>query len=194
MAGQIVTVRHGRPSLSRDCHLDWRGFGDWWAAYDRSGLHEAEAPPEPLIRIGAEAEHAYSSTLPRAIETARRILGDDRTAPACDLFVEAPLPAPPAPFLKLRPGVWGVVSRVYWFVGYSPQIESHAGAWRRVFRAADKLIATSQTGDVLLCAHGYFNWMLDKALRRRGLRRLHNGGNHYWAWRTYAPAPEKGSP
>lgn len=188
MGGQIVTVRHGRPNLSRDVRIKWREYGAWWAAYDRAGLVPDEAPPPALVEMAGAADHVFSSTLPRAKETAARLLGSERLAPANDLFVEAPLPPPPAPFLRLRPGTWGVVSRVYWFVGYAPRVESHSAAWRRVHKAADALIDTARDGDVLLCAHGYFNWMLDKALRRKGMRRLYNGGHHYWSWRTYAPS------
>jgi broad specificity phosphatase PhoE len=188
MTGRIITVRHGRPSLSRDLRISARQYGDWWAQYDLSGLHPEQAPPEALRALAKNAQTVLSSTLPRAIETAREVVGD-REVPADPIFVEAPLPPPPVPFLSLRPGQWGVISRAFWVLGYAPLgIETHRQAWNRVARIAERLSGAAAKGDVLLCAHGYLNWMIDKKLRAVGWRRVsRDGGNNYWSWRIYEP-------
>ena len=196
MAGRIITARHGRPNLSRDCRISAQEYGDWWRQYDESGLHPDEAPPAALIDHAKNAQVVLSSTLPRAVETARHVLsgaGRDHEAPADPMYVEAPLPPPPVPLLRLRPGTWGVVSRAFWFWGYTPTgIESHRQSWSRVRRVADQLAEHARDGDVLLCAHGYLNWMLDWHFRRNEWRRVDEaGGNHYWSWRVYAPAGER---
>ena len=188
MAGRIVTARHGRPALPRDQKMSAGDYGRWWALYEETGLYPDERPSSELAEIARTSDIVLSSTRPRAIETARRAVGDDREIPADPLFVEMPLPAPPTPFLRLTPATWGAVSRTFWFLGYSGGQESHWAAWRRADEAADRLIETAESGDVLLCAHGYFNWMVDRVIRKRGWRRTHNGGNHYWTWRTYEPA------
>ena len=84
---------------------------------------------------------------------------------------------------------WGVISRTFWFLGYAPAgVENHAGAWRRVDEIAARLAGLAEKGDVLLCAHGYLNWMIDRKLRASGWRRAgREGGNHYWSWRIYEP-------
>ena len=189
MPGRIITARHGRPNLARDVWISAREYGEWWAAYDRSGLHPDEAPPPALVRIAEGAEAIYSSTLPRAVETARHLLAaSDRSAPADILYVEAPLPPPPLPLLRLRPGQWGVVSRIFWIAGYAPgEMENHAAAWRRVDEIIRRLGAAAEQGDVVLCAHGYLNWMIDRRLTRSGWSRVeHVGANRYWSWRAYA--------
>ena len=121
--------------------------------------------------------------------------GGSREVPADSLYVEAPLPPPPVPFLKLRPGAWGVVSRTFWFLGYAPQgVENHFQTWARVKKISARLADHAQDGDVLLCAHGYLNWMIDRQLRSERWRRVErDGGNHYWSWRIYEPVglPEK---
>ena len=190
MSGRIITVRHGRPNLSRDMKISAREYGDWWQRYDESGLHPDEEPPQGLIDIARDARTVLSSTLPRAIETAREITEGARDVPADPLFVEAPLPPPPTPFLKLRPGTWGVISRSFWFWGYAPEgVETHPAAWRRVGEIADRLGEYAAEGDVVLCAHGYLNWMIDKKLRRSGWRMTESdGGHHYWSWRVYERA------
>lgn len=194
MTGRIITARHGRPDLSREVSVTAREYGEWWARYDASGLAPDERAPEKLVQLARRAETVLSSTLPRAIETARKATGGGRDVPADPMFVEAPLPPPPWPdFVKLRPGQWGVISRIFWIFGYAPAgVESHGETWGRVAKIAGRLETLAQDGDVLLCAHGYLNWMIDRRLRRDGWACAErDGGNHYWSWRVYEPAGEK---
>lgn len=192
MAGRIITVRHGRPDLSRDLRISSREYGDWWARYDESGLHPDERPPAALVEIAAGARTILTSTLPRAIETAREIVGEDRPVAADPLFVEAPLPPPPVPALRLSPSTWGVVSRLFWYFGYAPTgVESHGETRARVRQITAHLADQARSGDVLLCAHGYLNWMIDQRLRKQGwVRTERGGGNYYWSWRIYEPGGE----
>ncbi|MGE0409075.1 MAG: histidine phosphatase family protein [Amphiplicatus sp.] len=193
MSGRIITARHGRPNLSRDLKITAREYGDWWARYDASGLHPDEEPPAALVALAKAANTVLSSTLPRAIETAREVTGGLRAAPADPIYVEAPLPPPPVPaFVRLTPGQWGVVSRAFWFLGYAPAgVESHAETWARVDQVIVRLREHAAEGDVLLCAHGYLNWMIDRRLRRGDwLCTSREGGNRYWSWRIYEPAGE----
>ena len=189
MTGRIITARHGRPDLSRDLKITAQEYGDWWARYDQSGLAPGERPPEALIRFADGAETVLSSTLPRAIETAAKATQGRCDVPADAMYVEAPLPPPPVPFIRLRPGAWGVVSRTFWFLGYAPSgVENHWQAWGRVRQIAARLTDHARRGDVLLCAHGYLNWMIDRRLRKEGWKRTErDGGNHYWSWRIYEP-------
>ncbi len=187
MTGRIITARHGRPDLSRDVKITGREYGDWWAQYDRSGLHPDERPPQGLIEIAGRAKTVLSSTLPRAIETAQQATDTAREVPADVMFVEAPLPAPPVPFLKLKPGTWGVISRSFWFWGYAPGgMEAHLETWGRVRKITARLADYAEQGDVLLCAHGYLNWMIDRRLKKEGWTLTErNGGHRYWSWRIY---------
>jgi hypothetical protein len=57
----------------------------------------------------------------------------------------------------------------------------------RLEAAADRLEALSARGDVLLCAHGWFNRMLRGILRRRGWACIYDGGDRYWSWRRFQP-------
>lgn len=188
MVGRIITARHGRPDVDRTVRISAREYGDWWANYDLAGLAPEESPPEALVKLAENCDIVLSSSLPRAIETAQKIVKSSRDVPQDPVFVEAPLPAPPVPFLKLNPTRWGQISRTFWFLGYAPKgMEGHIHSWKRVKKVADQLISHAATGgDVLLCAHGYLNWMIDEHIRRRGWVRVdHQGRNHYWSWRVY---------
>ena len=189
MTGRIITVRHGKPDLSREVKITGREYGDWWKQYDLSGLHPDERPPAELVEMARSMKTVLSSTLPRAIETAAYITEGNREVPADVIYVEAPLPAPPIPFLKLRPGPWGVVSRTFWFNGYAPGgMESHSQVWKRVQKITDRLRDYARDGDVMLCAHGYLNWMINRKLRSQGWDLTsREGGNDYWSWRVYEP-------
>lgn len=194
MTGRIVTVRHGRPNVDRSVRITAREYGEWWANYDKSGLAPGEAPPDALKKIAASSDIIVCSTMPRAIETAAKLVDGARIVPQDALFVEAPLPPPPIPFLKLSPTTWGCVSRVFWFLGFAPEgVESRRAAIKRVVRVCDTLLEYADRGDnVLLAAHGYLNWMIDTHMRRRGWRKVeHVGENHYWSYRRYAPPAPK---
>ncbi len=183
--GRIIVVRHGRPGLSRDCTLSSDEYERWWAQYDASGLADGECPPERLVDLARNAHHIYSSTLRRAQETAER-LAWGREVKTDRLFVEVPLPKPPVPMVRCGPTHWGCISRVLWTIGYSPEIESVAEAFRRADKASERLIDTASAGgNVLLCAHGFFNWMVSMALRNKGWQRVYNGGHTYWSWREF---------
>ncbi|MEM9170417.1 MAG: histidine phosphatase family protein [Pseudomonadota bacterium] len=188
--GRIVTVRHGRPALDRDVVISAREYGRWWSDYDLSGLADGQTAPSDLVALASAATTVLSSDLPRAMETARHVTQGRRAVPADPLYVEAPLPPPPVPFLKLRPGQWGVVSRSFWFWGYAPRgVETHPAAWRRVAAIADRLAAHADQGDVMLCAHGYLNWMITRRMRTIGWRLAdRRGGNNYWSWRVFERA------
>ena len=188
--GKIILVRHGEPSLSRDCVLTPAQYEDWWARYDESGLARGQKPPSALLGALNGASRVFSSTLRRARETAG-VLADGRDVRSDGIFVEAPLPRPPLPFLKFGPDNWSRISRSLWFFGYSPGLESHFAAISRARAAADRLIdAAANGGDVLLCAHGYFNWMINLALRWKGWQCIHNDGNSYWGRREFVRRPD----
>ncbi len=117
-AGSIVLARHAEPALSRRVRLTARQYRDWWARYEAGGILPGQSPPPYLAQAARKAGVIYTSTRLRSIETART-LAEGRELLHDALFIEAPLPPPPAPdWIKLSPRKWGVVSRLWWwFVG-----------------------------------------------------------------------------
>lgn len=182
--GAIITVRHGRPALDRNVRISWRDYIDWWAAYDRSGLDAGQTPPEALRTAVSNAHVIFSSTLPRALETALAVAPADRIV-TDTVFVEAPLPPPPIPG-KLRPGLWGVFARVTWWFGLSRDLETRRSVEQRAEAAAATLVARALRGEtVILFAHGWFNRMLRPELSRHGFRCVDDGGDAYWSMRRF---------
>lgn len=181
--GAITIARHGRPDADRTVKIDWREYENWWKGYDDAGLAPGQTPPSCIVQAAKEAAVVFSSTLPRAIETARA------AAPGRELvidpdFVEAPLPPPQMSGL-LKPGTWGVYARIFWWFGAARGLETRKEAEFRAERAAEKLVLAAERGPVLLCAHGWFNRMLRPPLRRRGWKCVQDGGDTYWSCRRY---------
>lgn len=183
VAGSITIARHGMPDADRTVRIDWEGYEHWWKGYDAAGLAPGQTPPDGLVRAAAEARVVFASSLPRAIETARAA-APDRDLVIDPDFVEAPLP-PPQMSGTLKPGTWGVYARIFWWLGFSRGLETRREAELRAERAADKLVIAAERGNVVLCAHGWFNRMLRPPLKRRGWKCVQDGGDTYWSSRRY---------
>lgn len=185
--GVVILTRHGEPALSRRVRLNADGYRRWWAVYEEGGILPGQTPPPELVASAAAAATLLVSTRRRAVETAQAVVGArDFTREA--VLVEAPLPPPPFPaFVRLKPRTWGFVSRFawWWFDNHAGQ-ESRRQATVRARGVADQLIARAEAGgDVMVFAHGFFNAMVGRELKRRGWRLSSNGGFGYWSARRY---------
>jgi broad specificity phosphatase PhoE len=185
--GAVILARHGEPALSRKRLLSADEYREWWADYEMGGLLEGQSPPESLTLIAERAGFIIASTRLRSVETARAIAAGRAFAEDA-LFIEAPLPPPHWPgWLKLSPRVWGFIARFWWWwFNHHDQQETRDEALRRADEAARQLIDLAAGGqDVLVVAHGFFNFMVGRALRRQGWRRIENGGYRYWASKRF---------
>lgn len=185
----IVLARHGRPALDRSQHISFQDYRAWWQAYDAGGLAAEQTPLPDTVAMAQRADLVYASTLRRAQETARWLVGNRDIISDPDL-VEAPLPPPPLYGLRLKPGLWGVFARIAWHFGASGGLESRAEVQVRTDRACDRLTAAA-LGDggklVMVCAHGWVNRMMRPALHTRGWHCVEDGGDVYWSYRRYVP-------
>lgn len=180
--GAIVLARHGEPALSRRVRLDSAGYRRWWATYEEGGLLHGQSPPPELVEVARRAGVVFASVRRRSLETARAVIGEDgfRSDP---VFVEAPLPPPPWPrFVRLSPRAWGVIARFWWWwFNHHEGQESRLHATARARRAAKRLIKAAEGGeDVVVLAHGFFNAMIGRELKRLGWRRVSTQGYRYW--------------
>jgi broad specificity phosphatase PhoE len=185
--GAIVLARHGEPALSRKVVLSAAEYRDFWAKYEVLGILPGQTPPETLTKLVASAGALLSSTRLRSVESATA-LAAGRTFVQHEMLIEAPLPPPPWPaWIKLSPKVWGFLARVWWwFFDHHEQGESRAAAETRADRAADLLIGHAEDGeDVVVLAHGFFNYMIGRALKRRGWKLVASEGYKYWSTRRF---------
>lgn len=177
---RIILIRHGRPALPiapRTCH---RGFRNYIDAYEDAGLDPGDAPPEELQNLVEELDSLFTSEKPRAHESAKAL------APAAELivdplFAEAPLAGPRIPVLRMRVAKWAVLARILWYAGYHPNIENYRKAKRRASEAAGILLHRAKTdGVVALVAHGYFNFLIGRELKRRSFQKSGMHRARFW--------------
>jgi len=185
--GAITLARHGEPNISRKVKLTAAEYDAWWARYEQTGLAPGQTAPLALCVTAKGAGAILCSTRLRAIESARAVAGD-RNVKSDVQFIEAPLPPPHWPgWFKLRPRYWGVVSRFWWwFFDHHDDQERRKAAQLRADEAAAYLMALAAGGeDVLLIAHGFFNFMIGRSLKRHGWSLVANQGHRYWSTRRF---------
>jgi len=179
-AERIILIRHGQPDIPvapRASHGEFRNYID---AYEQSGLDPQSVPPEELQDLVGELTAVFTSGKKRADESAR-VLAPNAELIADPLFSEAPLAAPRIPLLKMRVPKWAVVARIFWHAGHHPEIENYRRARRRASEAAEILIARAHDdGDAALVAHGYFNFLIGRELRRRGFAKSGSHRARFW--------------
>lgn len=185
--GAIVLARHGEPAISRKVKLTAEGYRLFWARYEALGIRAGQTPPEDLKACVAAAGTVIASTRLRSIETAEAVVCG-RAFARDPLFIEAPLPPPDLPrWIKLPPSIWGFLARVWWWLfNHHEGGETRDEARARAEQAAALLTDLTASGeDVVVLAHGFFNYMVGRALKRRGWRLTASQGYKYWSCRRF---------
>ena len=185
--GQIILARHGEPALSRKVMLDAAGYGEFWARYEIGGLLPGQTPPDRLKRFVADCGTLVTSTRLRAIQSAQSVVGD-KPFDRYELLIEAPLPPPQFPaWVRLSPKIWGFVARVWWwYLNFHDGQESRAEAEARADEAAALLVGFAGNGQtVVVMAHGFFNHLIGRSLRRQGWKLAESEGYKYWSMRRF---------
>ena len=178
---RIVLIRHGKPDVGRSRWITHRKFQDYIEEYEQAGLHPESPPPDWLVELTRQARRIYASDRPRAEESAKA-LAPHAMLSLSSLFMEAQLKSPKLPLMRLKPPAWAVIARLAWHAGHHGGIEDYRDARDRALKAVEMLSDVArEDGIAVLVAHGYFNAMVGRALRKHGWSRY--GGRHrakYW--------------
>lgn len=183
---RVILIRHGRPDIPTAPRTSHREFRSYIDAYEAAGLDPESIPPDELQDLLSEIDAVYTSGRKRAVDSARAL------APHADLiadplFAEAPLASPPIPLLKMKVPKWAVVARILWHAGYHPEIENYRRAKNRATHAADILVKRAHAdGQAALVAHGYFNFLIGRELKRRGFVKSGSHRAQFWNSVIYA--------
>lgn len=194
--GAIILARHGEPALSRKVRLNAAEYREFWASYEVLGILPGQTPPAALRRFVDKCGTLVSSTRLRSIESAR-VLAGDREFAQDETLIEAPLPPPNFPsWVRLSPTVWGFWARFWWwFFNHHEGQENRDAALARADRAAATLIGLAAKGeDVVVLAHGFFNYMIGRSLRRMGWKLVESEGYKYWSMRRFERPITPGQP
>jgi len=185
--GAIILARHGEPALSRKVKLSAQQYRDFWARYEVLGILPGQTPPPALKQIVEKAGTLLSSTRLRSIESAGALAPGRQVVQHAEL-IEAPLPPPPWPaWIRFSPKIWGFLARFWWwFFNHHEGQETRKAAEQRAADAAALLIDYALHGeDVVVLAHGFFNYMIGRALKRRGWKLVASEGYKYWSTRRF---------
>lgn len=177
---RIILVRHGKPAIAVNPRTGHHGFRSYIDAYEEAGLDPQSAPPDELRDLVIGLDEVFTSGSPRAHDSARTLLPEAELI-IDPLFAEAPLAAPRIPLIKMKVPKWAVMARLMWHAGYHPEIENYRRAKHRANEAADILVSRAhKNGAAVLVAHGYFNAIIGRALRKRGFRRTGSHRARFW--------------
>jgi hypothetical protein len=173
--------------LSRKVRLNAQQYREFWASYEVLGILPGQTPPALLLAFVERCGALVASTRLRSIESAEK-LAAGRAFAQDPLLVEAPLPPPDWPsWIRLSPSLWGFIARVWWwFFDHHEGQETRSEAEGRAEAAAAMLERLAAEGeDVVVLAHGFFNFMIGRSLRRRGWKLAHSEGWKYWSMRRF---------
>lgn len=116
---------------------------------------------------GYEWEVCYSSSLPRAVATAKNIFAGEIIE--TDLIREVPM----SPFtdsgILLPSFVWHIGARIAWFNNKESQPETRAETFRRIEKFVD-LLEQSGKVRILIVTHGFFMRVFTEHLAKHGFR------------------------
>lgn len=177
----IILMRHGKPDHRSQGRLSAQKLADWCEAYDLALV--CDFPPQRSMQIAQRASVVASSPLPRARSSLARLGLSPHNVD--DVFSELAVPVVSSERLQLPAVIWLALLRLLWLCGYAGQGESLFAARQRAVNAADKLIALSQQGTVLLVGHGIMNKMIARELRKRGWQAEKHASSRHWSTAIY---------
>jgi broad specificity phosphatase PhoE len=181
---KIVLARHGRPDFVQREWIAPSALRDWIRNLNSADVVSEDVPPITLRRAGESAVLVCSS-LKRSVMSAD-MLRSPTMRVSEDIFAEADLPYPAWRFPRLPVGLWAVVFRVAWFLGYSRNAESFGLARDRARRCALRLVELAdQHQSVFLVGHGIMATLIAKQLRLLGWSGPKRPSSRYWGFAAY---------
>ena len=74
----------------------------------------------------------------------------------------------------------------WWYLNHHVGLESRAQAEARADRAAARLVEMAASGqNVVVMAHGFFNHLIGRSLRKQGWKLVESEGYKYWSMRRW---------
>lgn len=186
---EITFVRHGPSCCQNQERCSAKQFKEWVKSYDRMGILQEPVVPLDTIRKCQESSVIITSSLVRAVESARLLVsGIEKKTIQSKMFREAELPVIEGipSFIRLKPDSWAVLFRVLWMAGYGGKNETFPQARRRAEKASDTLMEYARIhGKVAVVGHGIFNMMIAKELIKKGWHGEYPPSRHHFCCTTY---------
>ena len=176
---QITLIRHAKVDIDNSQKIDSFSLQKWVGEYDTAPIHTESLPSNETVVLVQSADVVLTSTLKRAIDSAK-VLGAD-IAEKNKLFNEANIPEVNVPFLKLKPKSWLIILRVMLLFRLGKKDASLKASKTQAKEAAHKLLEfTTEHDHVVLVGHGGMNWLIRKELMKEGWSLEPNASNKNW--------------
>ena len=176
---QITLIRHAKVDSDNSHKINASYLHKWVEEYDSASIDSESLPIKETIKLVQNADLVLTSTLRRAIDSAR-VLGVD-VHEQNKLFNEASVPEVNIPFLKLKPKSWLVILRVMLLLGLGKKDVSLKASKSQAEKAAKILLALSNTHEhIVLVGHGGMNWLIRQVLVKEGWVLEGKGSHANW--------------
>ena len=164
---QITLIRHAKVDIDNSQKINASSLSKWVEEYDSAPIHTESLPTKETIKHVQSADVVLTSTLKRAIDSAK-VLGVE-IHESHSIFNEAGIPKINIPLLKLKPKTWLVILRLMLLLGLGKK-DSSLNASKAQAREAAKKLATlfDEHDNVVLVGHGGMNWLIGKQLIKEG--------------------------
>ncbi|MCF8242285.1 MAG: histidine phosphatase family protein [Melioribacteraceae bacterium] len=159
----IGLVRHFKVMFTS--HKKWYTSDEFREAmnvYD-----ESPVKPNKVDLGNINWDVCFSSTMPRAVETAKTIY--DGKIIFTDDLVEVPLMPFTTRKIKLPSVIWHIGGRIAWHKLKPSQKETRTGTRNRIDRVME-MIYESDFKNILIVSHGFFIFELTKRLNAEGFK------------------------
>ncbi|MEM6338741.1 MAG: hypothetical protein AAF673_02290 [Pseudomonadota bacterium] len=173
----ILLIRHCRPKIDYNSKYNHEQANDIITQYNSTSDIAIEEIDKIKTHLGGFLKEkksiVLSSSMPRALITAKSMFGKNYDILVDKNFIEFDLKFIKIPLIKLKFGTWATISRLLWFAGIGKTDRKFKTEKLRAEDCAEILYRKSLENDsVALVAHGMINYFIEKRLRYRGYKRI----------------------
>ena len=164
---QNILIRHAKVDIDNTQKISSISMKDWVKAYDMAEICSESKPTQKTIDVVNNIDVLLTSSLKRAIDSAKVFGRDIYESNA--IFNEASIPDVHIAFLKFKPKTWLMILRVLLLFGLGKKDASLKASKRQAKEAVKRLLALVDAHEnVVLVGHGGMNWLIRKALMKEG--------------------------
>lgn len=163
---RVGIIRHFKVNYQKKFFMTSAEFKEWEENYNKSDVIKKNVE---LMEI--QWDKCYSSTLIRALVTARHVYKNDIIQN--DLIRETIIDPIFKSSIRFPYWFWAVSGRIAWYFNHKSQQENKSVTERKASQFVDLLVEEAKiegVENVLIVTHGFFMFSLQKELKKRGFR------------------------
>ena len=191
LTNHIYLLRHGKPDYPNASLLNGKQFKQWVVDFNNRGIVPNSNPERKIVQIAKYCNVVLSSSMPRAIDSAKRI-GNNITHTVDPLFNELDIPTTNGQFFKAPLNAWLISLRTLWFMGFRNNCNSFKKERERSSHCSAKLEELAKRHEsVMLIGHEFNNKFIGLSLRKNGWHRAKVNNSRYWSLTEFTKEKQK---